>query len=112
MGMISMVVGATTDTSARFVAKVDTGPVAIAYDTDPGMSSPTTSSSVAVDAQGVATVEVTGLTANTRYYWQVVDNGTRDTSTTGTFRTDPPFGQAASFTIALAGDAGQSPPLP
>jgi hypothetical protein len=70
MRVVSMVVGATTDTTARFVAKVDNGPVRVAYSTDPGMASPSFSGSGTVDGDGVAIVEVTGLAAGTRYFWQ------------------------------------------
>lgn len=105
--MISMVVGGTTDTSARFVVKVDTGPAAVRYDTDEGFGDPTTSSSETVDAQGVAKIEVTGLTAGTRYHWQTVDNGTPDTGATGQFLTHPvAAGQPASYIYGAAGCAG------
>jgi hypothetical protein len=113
MSMISMVVGATTDTSARFVTKVDNGPVRIAYSTDPGMASPSLSGSEAVDGDGVAIVEVTGLTAGTRYFWQVEDDSVLDTGTTGTFLTHPvAAGDAASYTLLCVGDAGQFPLWP
>jgi phosphodiesterase/alkaline phosphatase D-like protein len=113
MAMISMMVGGVTDTTARFAAKVGTGPVRIAYSTDPGMATPSYSASTAVDAQGVALVSVTGLTADTRYYWQVEDNSVLDTSATGQFITDPTAaGTAASFTIGVCGDAGHDPVYP
>ncbi|MFD0772659.1 alkaline phosphatase D family protein [Streptomonospora algeriensis] len=111
--MISMAVGGVTDTAARFTVKVDTGPAAIEYSTSADMSGSTTSGSEAVDADGVATVEVTGLSAGTRYYWRTVDNGTTDTGATGQLLTDPvAAGQPASFTVACVGDAGLRPVVP
>lgn len=108
-----MCVGAVTDSSARFAVVVDGGgPVRIAVDTDPAVSSPVYSSSVAVDAQGAAIVDVTGLTADTRYYWQVEDNSVLDTSVTGQLLTDPVAGEPASFVIGVCGDAGLSPTYP
>lgn len=113
MSMISMAVGGVTDTSARFTVKVDTGPAAIEYSTAADLSGSTTSSSEAVDADGVATVEVTGLTAGTRYYWRTVDNGTTDTGATGQLLTDPvAVGEPAGFTVACVGDAGLRPLVP
>lgn len=108
-----MVAGGTTDTSARFTVKVDNGPAAVRYDTDSGFSSPTTSSSEAVDSDGVATIEVTGLTAGTRYHWQTVDNGTPDTGTTGQFLTHPvAVDSAASFRFGFGSCAGSTPMFP
>lgn len=111
--MINMVVGGTTHDTARFVAKVDTGPVRIAYDTDSGMGSPSFSGSVAVDAQGVAKVEVTGLSTGTRYFWQVEDNGTLDAGTTGQFLTHPAApGNPVSYSFLAATCAGGDVAVP
>lgn len=115
MALISMTVGAVTDTSARFTCKVDTGPVAVDYSTDvtfPGGSTSTTPSE-SVNSDGVATVEAAGLAAGTRYFWRTVDNGTTDVSETGTFLTDAAAaGNPMSFTIGCIGDAGLRPVVP
>ena len=37
----------------------------------------------------MAIMEVTGLTAGTRYFWQMEDDSVLDTGTTGTFLTHP-----------------------
>lgn len=103
-----MVVGGLAATSARFVAKVPNGPVRIVYSANADMSAPSFSASTAVDGQGVAKVTVTGLTANTQYYWQVEDNGIVATSVTGQFRTHPTLGTATSFSFAAAACSGQS----
>lgn len=114
MTMVSMVVGAVTDTSARFVVKVTTGPnIRIKYSVNADMSSAAFSASTAVDAQKVASVTVSTLSANTRYYWQVEDNAVVDTAQTGQVITDAvAAGTAWSFTIGAAGDGGLTPSYP
>lgn len=112
MAVISMVVGAVTDSNARFVAKVDTGPVRVAVADNAGMAGPIFFGPEDVDAQGVAKVEATGLDPDTRFWWQVEDNGVLDTSTTGQLLTDPPLGTIGTFTMGVAGDAGLSPDTP
>ncbi|MBD0838777.1 alkaline phosphatase D family protein [Streptomyces sp. TRM68416] len=112
MSMIWMSAGAVTDTSARCAVRVTTGPVRIAVSTSPAMTSPAYTASTPVTATGTAVVDVTGLTADTRYYWQVEDNGVIDASVTGQFLTDPPLGQPASFTVGVGGDAGLTPMYP
>lgn len=108
-----MVVGGTTPEGATFVAKVDGGgPVRVAVADNGSMSAPVFTASQAVDAQGVAKVSISGLAADTGYWWQVEDNSAIDTSVTGRFRTHPVVGSAASFTVALAGDAGRNPAYP
>lgn len=112
MATVNMVVGATTDDGATFVAKVSGGgPVRVAVSTDITMSSPVFTGSQVVDAQGVAKVSITGLDPNTRYWWQVEDNSVLD-GPIGTFQTFPTEGQAASFTVAVIGDAGLDPDFP
>ncbi|MEU5156740.1 DUF5047 domain-containing protein [Glycomyces sp. NPDC021274] len=111
MTALALLACAVSDTEARFVAKVDTGPVRIAYTTvepAPGvpLEDPVYSASTAVDAQGVAKVTITGLTARTRYWWRIEDTGVVDDTRTGTFLTPPPAGAQASFTFTASGDAG------
>ena len=107
MAMISMVVGATTHTSATFVAKVDNGPLRILVADNAGMTSPATFGPETVDAQGVAKVTATGLDPNTRYWWQVSDNGVTDTGTTGQFLTHPAApGEPCSYIYGGASCAG------
>jgi hypothetical protein len=112
MSMVWMSVGAVTENSARFAVRVTTGPARVAVSTSPSMTSPAFSASTAVTASGTAIVDVTGLAADTRYYWQVEDNSVLDTSVTGQFLTDPPLGQPASFTVGVGGDAGLTPQAP
>lgn len=112
MATVSAVVGAVTPTTARVTAKVDNGPVRIATSLNSDLSSPTFHGPETVDADGVATVDLTGLSIDTRYFWAVEDNGALDTSITGQVLTDPLVGDPASFTIALCGDAGLDPDVP
>jgi hypothetical protein len=113
MTVVNMVVGGTTEDGATFVAKVTTGPnIRVAVADNALMTSPVFTGSQAIDAQGVAKVSITGLDPGTRYWWQVEDNGTIDGTFTGQFLTHPVLGSAASFTVAVSGDAGLSPDFP
>jgi hypothetical protein len=113
MSVVSMVVGATTPSGATFVVKVDGGgPVRVAVADNEAMAGAVFTSSQAVDADGVAKVSITGLTADTRWWWQVEDNGVLDTSLTGRFRTHPPLGVPATFSFAIASCAGSNPQVP
>lgn len=113
MAVVSMVVGAVTDGGATFVAKVDGGgPVRVAVADNEDMSGPVFTASQAVDAQGVAKVSITGLDANTRYWWRVEDNSVIDDTVTGQLLTYPTTGAVGSFTVGIAGDAGLSPLFP
>jgi hypothetical protein len=108
-----MTVGATTDGGATFAAKVDGGgPVRVAVAADAGMTSPVFTGSQAVDAQGVAKVSITGLSAFTRHFWQVEDDGDIDDTVTGQFLTHPALGLPASFTVGILADAGLEPVTP
>lgn len=108
-----MLCGATTPGGASFVATVTGGgPVRVAVADNEDMTSPVFTASQTVDAQGVARVQISGLTAAQRYWWRVEDNGTIDTSRTGTFRTHPPAGLPSTFTVVVAGDAGLDPAYP
>lgn len=108
-----MMVGATTDNGATFVAKVDGGgPVRVAVADNGDMTNPVFTSSQVVDAQGVAKVSITGLDPATRYWWQTEDNSVIDISVTGRFQTHPTLGQPASFTIAAASCAGLGSAFP
>src|SRR5690606_25917886 len=100
VSVVAMLACATSANGATFAVKVTGGPVRVVYSTvqpDPGvaMSDPTYSSTVAVDADGAAKVSVSGLAERTRYWWRVEDNGTEDTTRTGTFLTPPPAGAPA-----------------
>jgi hypothetical protein len=107
-----MVVGATSPSGARFVAKVENGPVRIAVADNEAMTGPTMFGPAAVDGDGVAKVAATGLDADTAYWWQVEDNSVLDTSATGRFHTHPTVGSRASFTIAVSACAGAGPVAP
>lgn len=113
MSVVWMVIGALTDEGATFSTSVDGGgPVRVAVANNAGMVSPVFTSSQAVDAQGVAKVSITGLDANTNYWWQVEDNGTLDETITGRFTTLQPTGSVMSFRIAAASCAGLTPSVP
>ena len=71
--------GAVTASGAVFTVKVTNGPVRVAVDTDPELSSPTFFGPESVDGQGVAKVSASGLDPATRYWWQVEDDGLLET---------------------------------
>lgn len=111
MTLVNVAVGATTPTSARVVAKVTTGDVAVLVADNADMVDPATYGPVATTLD-VAPVTITGLNPGTKYWYQVSDDGVVDTSVTGSFRTHPPLGEPAEFTVALASCAGTSPTVP
>jgi hypothetical protein len=113
MAVVNTIVGAPTSVGATVVAKVSGGgPVRIAVADSAAMTNPVFSGSQAVDAQGVAKVTVTGLAADTAYFWQVEDNGAIDTSVTGRIWTLPTAGTPANFRLTVSGCAGLSPTSP
>ncbi len=113
MSVTSMIVGATSESTARVVTKVSSGSnVRLAVSTNSGMTSPTYFGPSTPDAQFVASVTATGLTASTDYWYQIEHGGVLDTSLTGEFRTHPTSGSLASFTLAVASCAGSSPDYP
>src|SRR5919198_4253261 len=114
MTVTNATVGALTDTSARVATKVSsTSNVRLAVSTAPNFANPTFFGPVTPDATTLRCfVQATGLQPNTRYWWQLEHGGVLDTTYTGKFRTAPTAGSAASFTVAVAGDAGQTPDYP
>jgi hypothetical protein len=93
-------VGAVTTSAATVVGKfADLGGVnpQFRYSVNSDMSSATTMSAVTPDAQGVARFNVSGLAANTRYYYKFVVGSTVIDG--GSFNTFPSTG---SFTFGFA----------
>lgn len=99
--------GALTDTSVRIVA--DTAPPtngSVLVADNQAMTGAATYGPVTATADGILNFPVTGLTANTRY-WYVVSAGGLNTSYKGSFRTHPaPVGEPVSYIFGAAGDAG------
>lgn len=108
MSVTHVWVGATTHTSAWVRGKVTGGVSArLAVSLSPSLSAPTYFGPVVPTADGIASLQATGLQPNTRYYYALEDGGVLDTSFSGTFRTHPvAAGERASFTFGAAGDAG------
>jgi len=67
---------------------------------------------VTATSDGIASISVTGLLPNTKYYYQIVVNGTPDNTYQGSFRTHPIVDQPANFKIALSSCAGLNPAYP
>jgi hypothetical protein len=99
--------GALTSSSARVVA--DTAPPtngSLLVADNEAMTGAVTVGPVTASAEGILSFTVTGLDADTRY-WYVVDAGGLNTSYKGTFRTHPgPVGEPLSYIFGAAGDAG------
>lgn len=114
MAVISNVVGAVTDTTARVIGRVDSGDssIRLAVDTDAGFPSPTFFGPQSPDAQDVVDFTATGLTADTQYHFALEVDSTLDSTFPGQFRTFVPDGTAHSFRVAAIGDAGLNPDTP
>jgi hypothetical protein len=98
--------GAGTESSAWVRGKVTGTSTRLAVSTSPALTSPVYFGPVAPTTEGIASIEATGLDAKTRYYYALEDDGVLDTAFAGMFRTHPPLGSVASYTIGAAGDAG------
>lgn len=99
--------GALTPTGARVVAKVTGTSTRLAVSTSAAMTTPTFFGPV-VPANEVVSISATGLSANTKYFYAMEDNGVLDTAKVGEFRTLPLAGQPASFSMVASGCAGAS----
>ncbi|HEX6686534.1 MAG TPA: alkaline phosphatase D family protein [Candidatus Limnocylindrales bacterium] len=112
MSVVHAWVGATTPSSATVVTKVTGSSVRLAVSESAGLTSPVYFGPVSPNAQGIARVTATGLAHSGRYHFAVEDSGVLDSAFRGQFRTHPPAGQPASFTIGLASCAGGTPDFP
>lgn len=92
-------VGAVTTTGATVATKTTGSNVRLAVSTASNMASPVYGSSVAVSST-LAKPTITGLSANTSYWYQIEIDGVLDTSKTGQFKTAP-SGQT-SFTFGFS----------
>ncbi|NUS86376.1 MAG: hypothetical protein HOY75_27545 [Streptomyces sp.] len=108
MSVTHVWVGATTHTSAWVRGKVTGGVSArLAVSLLPTLAAPVYFGPVVPTADGIASLQATGLQPGTRYYYALEDGGVLDTTFSGTFRTHPAAaGERASFTFGAAGDAG------
>lgn len=104
--------GATTPSSARVVAKVDAGSQASLWLADnAGFSDAIQIDTADLSSDDIAHLTATGLDASTRYWYRVEDGDGVD-GTTGTFRTHPPLGGPADFTVWMATCAGSNTAYP
>lgn len=99
--IVSTWLGAVTTTSAQVVAVTSsTTSVRIAYSTDPGLAGASFSASLTPTAEGVTRHTISGLTANTTYYYGLEMNGLAAESVRGDFATAP--SGPASFSFAFS----------
>lgn len=114
MSILTALCGGTTAASARFRVHIDTaGPVAILIADNPELEDAVTVGPEAVDADGYAALEATGLIGQRRYWWSV-DEGATGTpeATRRTFYTPPTAGIAADFVYGYATCQGLNPSHP
>lgn len=107
MSVTHVWVGATTHTSAWVRGKVTGTSTRLAVSLASSLAAPTYFGPVVPTADGIASLQATGLQPGVRYYYALEDDGVLDTTFSGTFRTHPvAAGERASFTFGAAGDAG------
>ncbi|MGH3424704.1 MAG: alkaline phosphatase D family protein, partial [Nocardioidaceae bacterium] len=102
MSVVSAIVGAVTDSSARVVAKVSGSSATLQV----GSSS---FGPVPASSEGIVDLAATGLDAGTAYTYTVDDGGG---TLEGAFRTFPAAGSQASFTFTYSSCAGSKPGYP
>lgn len=116
MTVISVKVGAATTSTAVVVTEVTSvSAVRVAVATNPGLVDAIYHGPVTPATQGahfVAKVDITGLNAETRYYYQVEHAAVLNTTFPGQFITNPTPNTPASFTVWMGGDGGLSPASP
>jgi phosphodiesterase/alkaline phosphatase D-like protein len=86
--------------STRLVA--DSADVKIVVSTNSDLSSPILTSSSVASSDRIARHTVTGLTANTTYYWGQLVGGVLDIGKIGKFKTAPAINSQASFRFAAS----------
>ncbi|MGH8875955.1 MAG: hypothetical protein ACRD0P_01200, partial [Stackebrandtia sp.] len=111
MSVTYLWVGATTHTSVIVKARVSGKVARLHVSESEDLSSPVTSEEVTVD-NGVAALPLDGLDADTAYHYGVEVDGDVDREKLGRFKTHPPLGKPAEFTIAGASCAGLDPEHP
>lgn len=99
-------VGAPTADGATVVAVITGTSARLAVSADAQLTSPTFFGPQSPDAGGAVRLVATGLASSQRWWWAVEEDGDISPAQ-GTFRTLPPVGQPASYTIGVVGDAGQ-----
>lgn len=97
--------GNVADTTAGFAVRADSGTVRVAVATSDNFVNAVYSSPVS-PATGVAKPTITGLAANTGYFWAPEVNGVLDLDTIGHLVTNPTLGQPADITIRAFSCAG------
>lgn len=104
--------GAVGPSGATVIAKVGGASARLLTATNSTLSGGTYTSAVTPSAQGIATFAVTGLAANTQYWYAVEDAGVLDTSMVGMFHTHAAVGSAFSFSFTHGTCAGDNTSYP
>lgn len=107
MAVVHCWVGAVTSTTAWVRGKVSGASVRVAYSTSPTLAWPSYTVAAA-PTLNIASHSITGLTAQTQYYFALEVDGVLDTDFSGKFRTHATVGTPFSFTFAASSCAGNS----
>jgi len=98
--LVYNLVGLATDTTIRAVAKTSGATsVRMVASTSVSMTSPIYGPAVTPDADQYSQHEITGLAANTQYYWAMEVDGNLNASVNGKAKTLPTPGSQASFSF-------------
>lgn len=106
MTLVNVLSGAVTPSGATVIARVTGTSTRLAVADNAALTGPAYFGPVVPTAEGVAAFSVTGLTADTRYWYGVEDDSVLDTDHIGQFRTHGVAGDPYSFTFGHATCAG------
>lgn len=114
MSIAQLWVGRTTEDSAQIKAEVSGSSVRLVVSEFADFSEKMFFGPASPASHGIVTLEATGLTPNSRFWYRLEIDGTEFTSNenTGRFRTHPPMGEPANFRIAAFSCAGSQPSYP
>lgn len=113
MTVVSVQIGAVTSGTALVATEVTSvAAVRVAVSTDPGLADPTYFGPIVPTAQFIARVSLSGLDADTTYYFAVEHAAVLDATFPGQFTTPGIEGTPYSHTVGLGGDAGLTPTTP
>lgn len=96
--------GANTSTTIQVTVALTASAAScrLVYSTNSGFSSQSFGSAAAPNVRNYVKLALSGLTANTHYYYRVEIDGVIDTDFTGQFKTLPTEGVSANFQIAYS----------
>ncbi len=107
--VVNLWVGAVTSTGATVSVKTTGGSQAtLAVSTASNLSSPSYGSPATINVRDYAKPTITGLSANTQYYYGISIDGALDVVTTGSFRTAPSGATSFDFGFSACNTTGNN----